>query len=81
MKINPVVACLAFPNSWQQMERNKVSDTSQNVTIGWHPTQAQLYNEQRFDKFITTVAQESATVIGEIGLDYYQIKNKYHQQK
>ena len=71
VKINPLVMCLVFLNTLQWTEINKVPDTAKNVTIGWHPTQAQLYNEQRFNKFITTVAQEFAIAIGEMGLDYY----------
>ena len=71
LKINPTVMCLAFPNTSQWMEGNKVPDTAKHVTTGWHVTQASLYNEQRFDKVITTAAQESAIAIAEMGLDYY----------
>ena len=81
VRLDPIVSCLAFPHTWYWMQWNEVSDATRNTTIGWHPTQAHIYSIQHFDTFVSVVAEESTIGIGKIGLDYFCIDNKLHQQK
>ena len=63
MKLDPVVQCLALPNTQSLMQRNEVPNATKNVTVGWHPMQAHLYLDQQFEKFVKFVMKSLHLVL------------------